>query len=768
MATAKHSSSSLRDKDTFAKSGNAKLSSSIYEGIIKDNRDPLHSGRLWVWIPELGGSPNDKSNWHVVRYASPFHGMTSAGSTPSPDNAWDKTMHSYGMWAVPPDLDNHVLIAFAMGDPNRGYWFACVPSKTGKHMVPGIASSDKIDTTHLSSDLNSALTGNSYPVTDYNEYDPSVYAKMGKFKDIKKPIHEAQVRILLEQGLQDDFIRGQTTSSAERESPSYVFGFSTPGRDSGNQTALTPDTKSPKYRLGGHQFVLDDGDSNGDNNLIKLRSAGGHQIILHDSENVIYISNANGTTWIEMTSDGTTNIYSESDYSLRTKGNLNMHADTDINFHAGNDINIYAVNNITTQAQNVYTTGTTDVNTTGGKIEIVSNSTLETLSKTDTSLSVGDKMIISSGNDFSVNSGSNFTVSSSANSSFNAGSGFMVSGSSFISFGCGGSGTVLTPSAISIGSSAVNLNGLIGMNAGGSIPPSPSPSSGLAANPIPAPILIPIKFIDVIKSGLKWVQKGSGKSIITTVPTHEPWILHGSSNSQTLSPSNTQQSQQTLDSQDPTMSQSGPKSTIGSGVQNPVSANDISAQPPTSLQNGLGSMSAANIDALKAQIGKGKSYTTTANDQLGNISSVGKYAINSQILSNQGYIASPISNLSDTNAWTGKNGITSVGNLTSSANIQENIMDSHLNTMYNNLNTNGTLNKNSSAGVISGCLAVSHSIGETNTANWVNTGYDPTGTAKGLFNQGRYAATISSPTGQITGIPTTDISSVVGGIPKTI
>ena len=752
MATAKHSSSSLRDKDTFAKSGNAKLSSSIYEGIIKDNRDPLHSGRLWVWIPELGGSPNDKSNWHVVRYASPFHGMTSAGSTPSPDNAWDKTMHSYGMWAVPPDLDNHVLIAFAMGDPNRGYWFACVPSKTGKHMVPGIASSDKIDTTHLSSDLNSALTGNSYPVTDYNEYDPNVYAKMGKFKDIKKPIHEAQVRILLEQGLQDDFIRGQTTSSAERESPSYVFGFSTPGRDSGNQTALTPDTKSPKYRLGGHQFVLDDGDSNGDNNLIKLRSAGGHQIILHDSENVIYISNANGTTWIEMTSDGTTNIYSESDYSLRTKGNLNMHADTDINFHAGNDINIYAVNNITTQAQNVYTTGTTDVNTTGGKIEIVSNSTLETLSKTDTS----------------VNSGSNIVMSSSSDTSVNSGSNFIVSSSSGVSIGSGSSAVVLSSSSTSIASSSVNINGLIGLNSGGSASASSAPNAKSAQTPVTAPNLKPIKFIDVVKSGLKWTQTSSGTSIISTVPTHEPWILHGSSNSQTLSPSNTKPSQQSLDSQDPIMNKSGPKSAIGAGVQNPVSLSSISTQPPTTLQNGLGSMTANNIDALKTQLSTGKNYSSISTDVSGKISSVGKYNLSPSTLATQGYINSTTASLSDTSSWTGKNGISNVNNLIASPSSQENIMDTHLNTMYNNLNTNGTLNSYSSAGAISGCLAVSHSIGETNTANWVNTGYDPTGTAKGLFNQGRYAATISSPAGQITGIPTTDISSVVGGIPKTI
>lgn len=37
------------------------------------------------------------------------------------------------------------------------------------------------------------------------------------------------------------------------------------------------------------------------NELFRIRTRTGHQILLHNSEDLVYIANANGTAWIEMT-----------------------------------------------------------------------------------------------------------------------------------------------------------------------------------------------------------------------------------------------------------------------------------------------------------------------------------------------------------------------------------------------------------------------------------------------------------------------------------
>lgn len=120
-------------------------------------------------------------------------------------------------------------------------------------------------------------------------------------------------------------------------------------------------------RLGGSSFVMDDGDDKflrkkkahegppeyaavelGEtdgiktilhNELIRLRTRTGHQILMHNSEDLIYISNSRGTAWIELTSDGKMEVYAEDSISFRTKQDFNFYADRDINMEAGRNFN---------------------------------------------------------------------------------------------------------------------------------------------------------------------------------------------------------------------------------------------------------------------------------------------------------------------------------------------------------------------------------------------------------------------------------------------
>jgi len=48
-----------------------------YIGVVKNNLDPTRCGRVQVFIPELGGNPDEQTNWRTVSYASPFMGYTS-------------------------------------------------------------------------------------------------------------------------------------------------------------------------------------------------------------------------------------------------------------------------------------------------------------------------------------------------------------------------------------------------------------------------------------------------------------------------------------------------------------------------------------------------------------------------------------------------------------------------------------------------------------------------------------------------------------------
>ena len=149
-----------------------------------------------------------------------------------------------------------------------------------------------------------------------------------------------------------------------RETPSELFGVTTKGRRidkngrdlkdnisligklKNNVDLSKSDADAVEGRVArkhGHSLVMDDGDIEGNNNLIRFKTAAGHQILLHDTEDIIYIGNSKGTSWVQMDAEGQLDIYSKTNINLRTK-NFNMHADSSIKMFAGNNIQIVAGN----------------------------------------------------------------------------------------------------------------------------------------------------------------------------------------------------------------------------------------------------------------------------------------------------------------------------------------------------------------------------------------------------------------------------------------
>ena len=114
-----------------------RVSPGPYVGIVKNNTDPTRSGKLQVWIAELGGSPTDEGSWKTVSYCTPFYGVTNHNDT----SDYNGHPHSYGMWFVPPDIGVKVLCTFANGNPFDGYWFGCIPEWPNMYNMPGMAGS---------------------------------------------------------------------------------------------------------------------------------------------------------------------------------------------------------------------------------------------------------------------------------------------------------------------------------------------------------------------------------------------------------------------------------------------------------------------------------------------------------------------------------------------------------------------------------------------------------------------------------------------------
>jgi len=339
-------------KANKADAGGAALRNLPLFGIVKNNIDPIRSGRLQVYISDLGGpNPDDSTSWSTVSYMSPFYGFTTPSGADTGYGEYIKNPHSYGVWNSPPDLGTTVICVFINGDPNYGFWIGCVPEPDALQMVPAIGGTENIvANAGEAKGLGGAVR---LPVTNINTNNAGI-ANSNKFLTDAKPVHSYVASILAQQGLIRDPIRGVIGSSAQRESPSRVgWGVSTPGRPiyeggftdetiakaatSGKSTGL-----KVVARRGGHTLVMDDGDILGRDQLVRLRSSLGHQILMSDDGQCLHIIHANGQSWIELGKEGTIDMYSTNSVNIRTQGDLNLHADNNININAAKALNISA------------------------------------------------------------------------------------------------------------------------------------------------------------------------------------------------------------------------------------------------------------------------------------------------------------------------------------------------------------------------------------------------------------------------------------------
>lgn len=321
-------------------------------GIVKDNIDPTRSGRLRVYISDMGGNnPDNSDSWIPVYYASPFYGWVQPTAGETGYGTYVTNPSSYGMWYSPPDIGTTVICIFINGDPTYGYWIACVPKIEAMHMVPAIGSSEYI----ITDNDNEAIGyggATRLPVTNMNTNNDS-QSDSAKFLNEAKPIHSYVASILNQQGLVRDPLRGPISTSANRESPSRVgWGVSTPGRPiyQGGYTdenvleavnsSVDPQALEVVSRQGGHSIVMDDGDVIGNDQLIRIRTAKGHQILMSDDGQTLFVIHSNGQTWIELGKEGTIDLFATNSVNIRTQGDLNLHADNNINIHAKKKLNI--------------------------------------------------------------------------------------------------------------------------------------------------------------------------------------------------------------------------------------------------------------------------------------------------------------------------------------------------------------------------------------------------------------------------------------------
>lgn len=444
-----------------------------FSGIVMSTVDPTRAGRLRVYIDAFASGTDqnmeDDSTWTTVSYMPPFYGSTPMTGTGSSDNGYfPGNQNSYGMWFTPPDIGVTVMCIFVNGDRSQGYYIGTIPDQGLGSMVPAIASVPVAQADIQNENQKTYFAdATRLPVTEINTNNTDLFNNP-RFFDEVKPVQGVVAQALLQQGLITDNERGTINSSSQRETPSSVFGISTPGipiylggmkpndiRARLNSGDIKPNEAEVIGRVGGHSLVMDDGDVEGNNALLRLRTSKGHQITMSDSGNFFYIIHANGQTWLEFGVEGTVDVYATNSVNVRTKGDINLHADRDINMFAGR------------------------------YLKMKSQEDMQLESSTFLSLQGQDNITMYSKSTIGVKADGSLTLNS-ASGSWGAGS------------------------ALALQAGGIDLNG---------------PAAGTVATPQPlTTTLLDDTEWDTSKG---WIVKPSGlKSTVSRAPTHEPYPYH--------------------------------------------------------------------------------------------------------------------------------------------------------------------------------------------------------------------------------------------------
>lgn len=644
--------------------GGAPAESGPYLGEVMNNVDPTRSGRVQVWIEDFAGSnKQDQSLWRTVSYVSPFYGGVGQTGTTQGTGNYVGNPQSYGMWMTTPDVGAQVVCFFASGDPNQGYYIGSVIQPGLNHMLPAIGATTNYNLDNKNQDTY--FKGASrLPVTEINAGNQGI-DENPRFFDQKKPVHSVVAGTLLQQGLVTDPIRGTINSNSQRESPSTVFGFSTPGRpiyagglpDKDIQTKLEKNEVTPEQakilgRKGGHSFVMDDGDLKGQDAQVRIRTAKGHQILMSDSGDCFYIIHANGQTWLEFGQEGTIDVYSSNSINMRSQGDINIHADKNININANGMLNMYGKKQLNIESEMLNLTG---------KNALIAGS---------------DKYI-------GLKSDGALCLDGSKSGTFNGGSNMTLSA------------------------------GCIALNGGKA--PSVNKPKAITVNKLPN---------TVFKDKTGWVvEQGKIETIVTRAPTHEPYPYHnkGTTATTSLSPAETTEPTPKVATKTEEIKTETPTTTIDAG--------DYAKQPQAEFSLGTATINPQQVTGMAAQmiketdqsfdevsLEKGVGKYGFSPQQLEDGGYLKPGTVEIYIEGNPDYldiISSPV-------VWTGKGGVTSLAQVLNDSALQDTIQYSLYQAAYEETKAAGLLLGSEAANVMAPIVQVVTKYGLARTKSWLD------------------------------------------------
>ncbi len=327
-------------------------------GEVVDTNDPQQMGRIRVVCPYFGEGQD--TIIADIPWATPISPLAGINESASRGRANDRTVGpvAYGMFNIP-KVGSYVIVACIEGDPRFRIYLGAMHDQFLPHTLPhgrytynkNDPSEDKPAGPLSSTDdpIQPLYDSQTAAFTKTTESSPTTQSFTGPRLNFEYRTRAADNGVA---GIISDFISSDEiiyTSNPDDQAEIFTeddgneientHGYHKSRVQEGAISGITKFVYDPQVYSwttpGFHSVSMSD---NSDNCRIRIRSTHGHQIIMDDTNERVYISTAGGKTWIEMDEKGNIDIYGER--------SISVHAEKDINFTAGDTFRVKAKNGI--------------------------------------------------------------------------------------------------------------------------------------------------------------------------------------------------------------------------------------------------------------------------------------------------------------------------------------------------------------------------------------------------------------------------------------
>lgn len=372
-------------------------------GIVVDTNDPQQMGRVRVVCNQWGDSfDTDIENVPWALYCTPFGGQVSIG-TRGPGIQPSEGGVGYGMWAIP-KVGAQVLMMCIDGDPNHRVYLGCIYDQFTPHTLPhGRFMYDD----HPELEKRGSNARPFGPYTSREKTINPLHDNMKQaFGNKSEPNYEWRSRAADHTVSAVNVSHLDHTYSKVGDDDHFTYddwtsnqGYQTSRISPANETSQARNYDSMVYSItspGFHALSMDDRQ---ENCRMRFRTSAGHQIIMDDTNERIYIATAQGNNWIEMDQDGNIDMFTTNKVNIRANRDINFTSDESIRMHAKKGIHMYSGEEIRMQAgTDIHAKAGSNIRLHGGSsVYVQADAEFNAKSGSDMKLTTGAQMNILAG-----------------------------------------------------------------------------------------------------------------------------------------------------------------------------------------------------------------------------------------------------------------------------------------------------------------------------------------------------------------------------------